>query len=99
MPRSRSTSICISRPESAFVYVYRGELQIGDTVVPTQRMAILANTPASDGVALRAGDSETRALLIAGRPLNEPISQYGPFVMNTQEQIFQAVEDYRAGRF
>jgi redox-sensitive bicupin YhaK (pirin superfamily) len=37
--------------------------------------------------------------LIAGRPLNEPISQYGPFVMNTQEEIFQAVEDFRAERF
>jgi hypothetical protein len=40
----------------------------------------------------------TRALLIAGRPLNEPIAQYGPFVMNTNQEIHQAVEDFRAGR-
>jgi len=84
---------------NAFVYVYRGELQIGDTPVPAQRMAILKNTPASDGVVLHAGDAPARALLIAGRPLDEPISQYGPFVMNTQQEIFQAVEDFRAGRF
>lgn len=83
---------------NALVYVYRGALQIGDTQVPVQRMAILDNAAGSDGVVLRA-DGPTRALLIAGQPLHEPIAQYGPFVMNTNEQIFQAVEDFRAGRF
>jgi quercetin 2,3-dioxygenase len=67
--------------------------------VPAQRMAILQNTPASDGVVLQAGNASARALLIAGQPLDEPIAQYGPFVMTTQEEIFQAVEDFRAGRF
>ncbi|MED5620992.1 pirin family protein [Ideonella sp. BN130291] len=84
---------------NAFVYVYRGGLHIGDTEVPAQRMAILANTPGSDTVQLQAGDTPTRALLIAGRPLNQPIAQYGPFVMTSNEEIFQAVEDFRAGRF
>lgn len=83
---------------NAFVYVYRGALAIGETAVPAQRMAILANTPGSDGVVVEAGGEPTRALLIAGRPLNEPIAQYGPFVMNSNEEIFQAVEDFRAGR-
>lgn len=83
---------------NAFVYVYRGGLRIGETAVPLQRMAILANTPDSDGVRLEAGEEGARALLIAGRPLKEPIAQYGPFVMNSNEQIFQAVEDFRAGR-
>ena len=83
---------------NAFVYVYAGELQVGDTAVPEKRMAILANQGEPDGVVLRA-EQATRALLIAGRPLNEPIAQYGPFVMNSNEQIFQAVEDFRAGRF
>jgi hypothetical protein len=82
----------------AFVYVYRGALGIGEQSVPRQRMAILADAPGSDGVELAAGPEGARALLIAGRPLNEPIAQYGPFVMNTHEQIVQAVEDYRAGR-
>ena len=83
---------------NAFVYVYRGSLAIGETQVPLQRMAVLANDAGSDGVVLTAGEAGARALLIAGRPLNEPIAQYGPFVMNNNEQIFQAVEDFRAGR-
>jgi hypothetical protein len=81
---------------NAFVYVYRGELRVGDTTVPSQRMAILRN--AGDGVVLHA-DAPARALLVAGRPLNEPIAQYGPFVMNTKEEIMQAVQDFQAGRF
>jgi redox-sensitive bicupin YhaK (pirin superfamily) len=81
---------------NAFVYVYRGSLSIGDSEVPIRRMAILANR--GDGVVLEAGAQGARALLIAGKPLNEPIAQYGPFVMNSNEQIFQAVEDFRAGR-
>jgi len=83
---------------NAFAYVYRGALQVGETAVPGQRMAILKNTADSDGVQLRA-EGPSRALLIAGRPLKEAIAQYGPFVMNTNQEIFQAVEDFRAGRF
>jgi hypothetical protein len=83
---------------NAFVYVYRGSLRIGDTELPQQRMAILANAPDSDGIVLH-GEAGTKALLIAGKPLDEPIAQYGPFVMNTNEQLYQAVEDFRAGRF
>ena len=82
----------------AFVHVYRGAVQVGGTPVPEQRMAILAQDEAADGVRLEAGDAPARALLIAGRPLHEPIAQYGPFVMNTPTQIAQAVEDFRAGR-
>jgi redox-sensitive bicupin YhaK (pirin superfamily) len=83
---------------NAFVYVYRGGLAIGDTHVPVQRMAILRTDAGSDGVVL-AAPAATRALLIAGRPLGEPIAQYGPFVMNTNDEIFQAVQDYQAGKF
>ena len=82
---------------NAFVYVYRGAVNIEGTDVPVQRMAILANR--GDGVTLTAGPDGARALLIAGRPLNEPIVQYGPFVMNSNEEIFQAVQDYQNGRF
>jgi len=88
---------------NAFVYVYRGELAIdagaARTDVPRERMAVLANAPDRDGVRVQAGADGARALLIAGKPLNEPIAQYGPFVMNRQSEIFQAVEDFHAGKF
>ncbi|MDN3922620.1 pirin family protein [Roseateles violae] len=84
---------------NAFVYVYRGALKFDSgCTVPQQRMAILANTPGSDGVRLTAGEEPTRAILIAGRPLNEPIAQYGPFVMNTQAELMQAVRDFQTGK-
>jgi hypothetical protein len=83
---------------NAFVYVYRGELEIGDARVPLQRMAILKTNADSDGVVLKAA-VPTRALLIAGKPLGEPIAQHGPFVMNTNDEIFQAVRDYQSGKF
>jgi quercetin 2,3-dioxygenase len=83
---------------NAFVYVYRGDLEIAGTRLPAHRMAILDNDVGSDGVVLRASTA-TRALLIAGKPLGEPIAQYGPFVMNSDEEIFHAVQDYQSGRF
>jgi redox-sensitive bicupin YhaK (pirin superfamily) len=61
-------------------------------------MAILANDAGSDGVVLKAGQA-ARVLLIAGKPLGEPIAQHGPFVMNTTEEIYQAVRDYQSGKF
>jgi quercetin 2,3-dioxygenase len=89
---------------SAFVYVYRGKLEVLDaagepTGVPLHSMALLANE--GDGVVLRpAPDSAepARALLIAGKPLREPIAQYGPFVMNTRAELMQAVDDFQNGR-
>lgn len=92
----------LAADHNGFVYVYEGELRVGNgagaQTVPKNRMAILANTPGSDGVVISAGATPARALLIAGRPLHEPIVQYGPFVMNTKEQIYQAVEDFRNGK-
>jgi quercetin 2,3-dioxygenase len=82
---------------NAFVYVYRGAVTIGGQAVPSQRMAVLANDAQADGVVVEAG-ADARLLLIAGRPLKQPIAQYGPFVMNTQQEIFQALSDFREGR-
>jgi len=82
---------------NAFVYVYRGEVDVAGTTVPTQRMAILANSADADGVVIEA-KGEAKVLLIAGRPLGEPIAQYGPFVMNTEQEIHQALQDFREGR-
>jgi redox-sensitive bicupin YhaK (pirin superfamily) len=83
---------------NAFFYVYRGEVVVDGKAVPQARMAILDNAQGADGVKIKAG-ADSRLILIAGRPLNEPIAQYGPFVMNTNAEVFQAVEDFRAGRF
>jgi quercetin 2,3-dioxygenase len=82
---------------NAFVYVYCGEVTVGGQRVPAGSMALLANTAGSDGVVMDAS-GDAKALLIAGRPLNEPIAQYGPFVMNTKEEIYQALSDFREGR-
>ena len=82
---------------NAFVYVYRGELGIAGEPVPAQHLAILGNDAQADHVALQAA-GDTRALLIAGRPLGEPIAQYGPFVMNSDKEIYQALSDFRDGR-
>lgn len=80
----------------AFVYTYRGSARVAGTVVPDRHMGILRD----DGETLEVTAAEpTRLLLIAGKPLNEPIAQYGPFVMNTAEQIQQTLKDYRAGQF
>ena len=83
---------------NAFAYVYRGELTLADTLVRRQRMAVLANTPGSTGVVMTAGAEGARAILIAGAPLKEPIAQHGPFVMNTHQELIQAVQDFQAGR-
>ena len=83
---------------NAFIYVFRGQVLVDEQSVPQTRMAILANDPGSDGVRIVAAQP-SRLILIAGQPLNEPIAQYGPFVMNTHDEIRQAVEDFRAGMF
>lgn len=97
LPEGSSFSQVLDAGMNAFVYVYRGSVQIGGQEVGVQRMALLANTPESDGVVITAS-ADAKILLIAGHPLKEPIVQYGPFVMNTQEEIYQALSDMREGR-
>ena len=88
----------IPATHNAFVYVFGGAVDVAGTLVETDRMAILTNTEGADGVRLvSAGDAPARVLIVAGRPLNEPIVQYGPFVMNTQAEIHQALEDFQRG--
>ena len=96
LPAGASFVQSLPATQNAFVYVYRGDVDVAGTQVPAQRMALLAND--GDGVSLHAR-ADSRALLIAGEPLREPIAQYGPFVMNTQDEIVQAVHDYQSGAF
>lgn len=98
LPAGASFSQPLPAGHNTFLYPYRGSVTTGGRQVPTRSMAIFANDDAADGVQVQAGaDEPARFILIAGRPLNEPIAQYGPFVMNTQQELQQAVEDFRAG--
>jgi redox-sensitive bicupin YhaK (pirin superfamily) len=97
MPAGSTFEQVLPVSHNAFIYVYRGEAKVSATSVTTHRMAILANDPQAEGVVIQA-NVDTRLLLIAGKPLNEPIVQYGPFVMNSQEQIYEALQDFRDGR-
>lgn len=92
----------IPSTHNAFLYVYEGKLAVGvegeARPADAGRMAVLSNAIGSDGVTLKA-EQGSRFLLVAGKPLNEPIAQWGPFVMNTREQVEQAIDDFRGGRF
>lgn len=88
-------SIPVPEAHNAFVYVYDGSIDIGDVTVTRGQIALLG---AGEAVGYSAAGN-ARALVVAGRPLEEPVARYGPFVMNTDAEIRQAVFDYQAGRF
>ncbi|MCC5874498.1 MAG: pirin family protein [Gammaproteobacteria bacterium] len=91
----------VPRSHNAFLYAFEGQIAIGGSrdgkgeVLDAHEGAILG---AGDHVTLEAGPDGARLLLIAGRPIGEPVAQYGPFVMNTREELEQALADYRDGR-
>ncbi|MGE0559930.1 MAG: pirin family protein [Burkholderiales bacterium] len=82
---------------NAFLYAYEGDVSVGDPprALPARSAGILSD---GDQVTVTAGDEGARFILLAGKPLHEPVEQYGPFVMNTREEIEQALDDYRSGR-
>jgi redox-sensitive bicupin YhaK (pirin superfamily) len=82
---------------NAFLYVYGGTVEVAGTRVERERMAILANDAAAEGVRVEAVEGDAKLILIAGQPLGEPIAQYGPFVMNTTQELQQAVADFQRG--
>jgi redox-sensitive bicupin YhaK (pirin superfamily) len=99
LPAGVAFSTALPDTHNAFIYVYRGAVNIAGKEISTRRMAILSNTPATDGVTVQAtGAAEARLILVAGKPLHEPIAQYGPFVMNTHDEIRQTLQDYSSGQ-
>jgi len=101
LPASTSLSVDVNKQETVLAYVFDGAMTTGDntlgntTLVKRQQMARYNN---GTQVVLQADDVKTRILLLSGTPLGEPIVQYGPFVMNTEEEIQQAIDDYRNNR-
>ncbi|MDH4188617.1 MAG: pirin family protein [Betaproteobacteria bacterium] len=97
LPAGGAFAAPITAGHNAFLYLYEGDAGVGE-----ERLSLTRRTAGllSDGDSLRvqAGESGARFLLLAGKPLREPVVQYGPFVMNTRAEIEQAVADYQSGR-
>lgn len=85
----------VTSGHSAFVYLYEGDSEIAGKTLPHRAAGILGD---GERVRIAAGGEGARLLLLAARPIGEPVAQYGPFVMNTREEIERAVADYRSGR-
>jgi redox-sensitive bicupin YhaK (pirin superfamily) len=83
---------------NAFCYVFEGEGAIGGKVLGAGQLAVLSRG-AGEAVRFATTEQSMRALLVAARPLDEPVARYGPFVMNTRQEIMKAFEDYRQGTF
>ncbi|MGF2734245.1 pirin family protein [Marinobacter sp. DUT-1] len=80
---------------NGMLYLYEGDASLGDQALRRSAANVLDD---GDRITVSAGASGARLLLIAGKPIGEPVVQYGPFVMNTREEIEQALRDYRDGR-
>lgn len=89
-------SVPLPAGHNAFAYVFDGEgVKAGDDVLAHRELAVFGD---GDGVAFEAGAEPARLLLVAGKPLNEPVARYGPFVMNNTRQIHEAIADFQSGK-
>ncbi len=80
---------------TCFAYVFEGSAAIGDKTIDLHTLAVLTD---GDRVEL-SSDAGGRLIVVAGRPIEEPVARYGPFVMNTRDEIHQAIRDYQTGNF
>jgi len=97
LPATGSSVIPIPAGHNAFLYVYDGDAVVGDDARPLPFRAAGLLTP-GDAVRIDAGPHGVQLLLLAGKPIGEPVVQYGPFVMNSVQEIERAIVDYQSGR-
>ncbi|MGZ8231092.1 MAG: pirin family protein [Burkholderiales bacterium] len=99
LPSGAAFARAIAPSYNAFLYVYEGAVSVGpdgdERALDTHSAGLLSS---GDEIRVTGGPAGARFLLLAGKPLDEPIVQYGPFVMNTREEIEQAIRDYQNGR-
>jgi redox-sensitive bicupin YhaK (pirin superfamily) len=99
LPAGAEFGAPLAADRNVFLYAYEGGAHVGAAgetkLLPHRAAGILSD---GDGIRVHAGPEGVRFLLLAARPLREPVVQYGPFVMNTREEIEQAIADYRDGR-
>jgi len=96
IPTGARFTHALPQAHTAFVYVYEGTASIAGKALPNRAAGVLEP---GESVSIEADAQEARVLLLAAKPIGEPIVQYGPFVMNTREEIEQAILDYQSGNF
>lgn len=89
-------SLTVAAGETLLGYVYKGSIPHGAMVIGSQQLFV---TGGGEQFELRAGEQGAKLLLLRGEPLREPVAHYGPFVMNTAEEIEQTLRDYQSGQF
>jgi len=96
----RSWDYALPEGHNAFAYVFEGHAQLGEgddaRPLATHELGVLGG---GDVLHIAAGDAGARLILVAGRPLREPVARYGPFVMNTKQEVMQAFADFQEGKF
>jgi len=97
MPPNKTFSLPVTDGHNFFCYVFEGKGYFGGKEASAS--SLVAFEPKGDLIEYQTKDSPMRLIMVGGKPLNEPVSQYGPFVMNTKEEIMQALADFRSGNF
>jgi quercetin 2,3-dioxygenase len=98
LPENAVFEVTVPTEHNVFIYAYEHDAMIGEerAALPRGSAGLLSD---GDTVRLEAGGAGARVLLLAGKPIREPVVQYGPFVMNSREEIEQAISDFQSGHF
>jgi redox-sensitive bicupin YhaK (pirin superfamily) len=93
----RTHTLKVAEGHTVMVYVYEGAVSLGEGATQVKRGQVARLDRDGDTVTITPQDADTRLVVLTGKPLQEPIVQYGPFVMNTRQEIEQALSDYQRG--